>query len=123
MLLHAGLEKFIKILKRREHKSKAHPRKKRLYLDEFNNSTVPARAPSWAVTPAHQVFVCVCLCVCLCLCVCVSVSVCVVSVSVCLCVVSVCVVSVCSICVCSVYVCGENIKPGMEQNGNNWDGR
>ena len=89
MLLHAGLEKFIKILKRREHKSKAHPRKKRLYLDEFNNSTVPARAPSWAVTPAHQVFVCVFVCV--------SVSVCV---CICECVCSVCErVSVCSVCV------------------------
>ena len=89
MLLHAGLEKFIKILKRREHKSKAHPRKKRLYLDEFNNSTVPARAPSWAVTPAHQVFVCVFVCVCVSVCVCI-----------CECVCSVCErVSVCSVCV------------------------
>ena len=59
-----------------EAKSKAHPRKTRLYLDEFNNGMVSAKALSWEVTTAHQVFIlCVCLCACaraiwMCACVC-----------------------------------------------------
>ena len=114
-VLHVGLEKCIKILKRREHKSKAHCRKIRLYLDEFNNSMVPAKALLWAVTPAHQVFIlCVCVCafcVCVCVCVCVRARVhaCVhVCVCVCLCLcVSVCACVFVCICMyaCAIWMC------------------
>ena len=55
-ILNIGLEKFIKILNKRDHKNKTQPRKKRLCLDEFTNSAVPSKAPSWAVAQAHQVF-------------------------------------------------------------------